>query len=54
MTCRTLLLSLPMIAAASRLRAQSVTPILRVRALNHMTLTMSDRKRSLEPSRSSA
>lgn len=48
MTRRTLLLSLPMFAAASRMRAQSARPTLTVRALNHMTLTVSDRKRSLE------
>jgi catechol 2,3-dioxygenase-like lactoylglutathione lyase family enzyme len=48
MTRRTMLLSIPMIATASRMLAQSAKPALTVRALNHMTLTVSDRQRSLE------
>ncbi|OFW21471.1 MAG: hypothetical protein A3H97_16045 [Acidobacteria bacterium RIFCSPLOWO2_02_FULL_65_29] len=48
MNRRTLLLSVPMLGAASRLLAQASRPMLAVRALNHMTLTVSDRKRSLE------
>ncbi len=45
---RQALLSLATLAAASRVLAQSGKPPLRVRALNHMTLTVSDRKRSME------
>lgn len=48
MTRRTLLLSLPMVASATRMLAQGRGSALTVRALSHMTLTVSDRKRSLE------
>jgi catechol 2,3-dioxygenase-like lactoylglutathione lyase family enzyme len=48
MTRRTFLLSLPAIGSTSRLLAQTGQAPLIVRALNHMTLTVSDRKRSLE------
>jgi catechol 2,3-dioxygenase-like lactoylglutathione lyase family enzyme len=48
MTRRTLLLSLPMVASVPRLLAQAGGSPLTVRALNHMTLTVTDRKRSLE------
>ena len=41
------ILALPALATISRVLAQSSMPI-RVRALNHMTLTVSDRKRSME------
>jgi catechol 2,3-dioxygenase-like lactoylglutathione lyase family enzyme len=42
------LLSLPALATVSTVLAQSGNPPVRVRALNHMTLTVSDWKRSLE------
>src|SRR5579863_2495178 len=42
------LLSLPPLATVTRVLAQSGKPSVRVRALNHMTLTVSDRKRSLD------
>jgi catechol 2,3-dioxygenase-like lactoylglutathione lyase family enzyme len=46
---RALLLSVPALAAARRLGAQGgAKPQLRVRALNHLTLAVSDPKRSLE------
>jgi catechol 2,3-dioxygenase-like lactoylglutathione lyase family enzyme len=45
---RTLLLSLPAIAAARGVFAQSSGPPIRVRALNHATLMVSDVKRSTE------
>jgi catechol 2,3-dioxygenase-like lactoylglutathione lyase family enzyme len=46
---RALLLTVPAIAAARSLRAQGgAKPQLRVRALNHFTLAVSDQKRSLE------
>src|SRR5437868_14571365 len=46
---RALLLSVPAIAAARQLGAQGgARPQLRVRALNHFTLAVSDPKRSLE------
>jgi catechol 2,3-dioxygenase-like lactoylglutathione lyase family enzyme len=48
LTRRTLLRSLPAMAAMSRLTAQPSTKSVRVRALNHMTLFVSDPKRSLE------
>src|SRR5260370_5756149 len=47
-TRRHLLRSLPALVAASRVMAQPNKPIIRVRALNHMTLFASDPKRSLE------
>jgi len=47
-TRRNVLLSLPALAAATRLKAQSAKPQIAVRSLSHMTLTVSDRKRSLE------
>jgi len=45
---RQLLLSLPALAAARRVIAQTANPPIRVRALNHMTLAVSDPKRSVE------
>src|SRR2546430_5747048 len=45
---RQLLLSLPALAAARRVIAQTAAPPIRVRALNHMTLSVSDPKRSVE------
>jgi catechol 2,3-dioxygenase-like lactoylglutathione lyase family enzyme len=48
MTRRTFLLTLPAVASTARLLAQTGQAPLIVRALNHMTLTVSDRKRSLE------
>ena len=45
---RNLLLSVPALAMASRAAAQSNKPPIPVRTLNHMTLTVSDQKRSLE------
>lgn len=48
MTRRTLLLSVPMLAAASRLLAQAGGPTLAVRALNHIGIAVSDKKRSME------
>jgi catechol 2,3-dioxygenase-like lactoylglutathione lyase family enzyme len=47
-TRRHVLRSLPAFAAASRVLAQPNKPVIRVRALNHMTLLVSDPKRSLE------
>lgn len=47
MTRRTALLSLPFIGRAAMLIAQTGEAALRVRALNHMTVTVSDRRRSL-------
>jgi len=47
-TRRELLLSLSAIVTASGVRAQSRKRTIAVRSLNHMTLTVSDRKRSLE------
>ena len=47
-TRRHVLRSLPALVAASGVMAQSNKPIIRVRALNHMTLYVSDPKRSLE------
>ena len=47
-TRRRVLRSLPAIAAASGVMAQPNKPMIRVRALNHMTLYVSDPKRSLE------
>jgi catechol 2,3-dioxygenase-like lactoylglutathione lyase family enzyme len=45
---RRALLSLPALATVSRVLAQSGRPPIRVRGFNHMTLTVSDRKRSVE------
>jgi len=47
-TRRQALLSLPALATAPKVFAQSSKPPIRVRSLNHMTLTVSDRKRSVE------
>src|SRR5712692_9952898 len=47
-TRRHILRSLPAIASASAAMAQTNKPIIRVRALNHMTLYVSDPKRSME------
>src|SRR6266567_3227275 len=47
-TRRHILRSLPAVVAASRVMAQRNKPSIRVRALNHMTLFVSDSKRSLE------
>src|SRR5579863_728030 len=47
-TRRQVLRSLPAMAAASRAMAQTSKPFIRVQALNHMTLYVSDPKRSLE------
>jgi catechol 2,3-dioxygenase-like lactoylglutathione lyase family enzyme len=47
-TRRQALLSLPALAAASRVVAQSGKAPIQVRSLSHMTLTVSDRKRSVE------
>jgi len=48
MTRRTLLLSLPAVALARRVIAQTSGAPVRVRALNHMTFSVSDVKRSLD------
>ncbi len=48
MTRRTLLLSLPAIALARRVIAQTPGAPMRVRALNHVTFSVSDIKRSLD------
>ena len=49
MTRRSLLLSLPAIAVARRvLAAQGSTATLRIRAFNHMTLSVADPKRSID------
>jgi catechol 2,3-dioxygenase-like lactoylglutathione lyase family enzyme len=45
---RRALLSLPALATLSRVLAQTSKPPIRVRAFSHMTLTVSDRKRSME------
>jgi len=45
---RNLLLGLPALGVASKLIAQSGKPSIPVRALNHMTLTVTDVKRSVE------
>jgi len=47
-TRRQALLSLPALATASTVLAQSSNSSIRVRSLNHMTLTVSDRKQSVE------
>ena len=46
-TRRNFLVSLPALAAAARCMAQSSKPTIPVRALNHVTMTVSDPKRSL-------
>jgi catechol 2,3-dioxygenase-like lactoylglutathione lyase family enzyme len=43
-----LLLSVPMLAAARRLLAQEGRPMLTLRALNHIAITVSDKVRSME------
>lgn len=48
MTRRSLLMSVPMLAAARRLLAQEVRPTLTLRALNHIAIAVSDKKRSME------
>ena len=48
MTRRSLLMSVPMLAAARRLLAQEIRPALTLRALNHIAITVSDKKRSME------
>lgn len=48
MTRRDLLLSLPALALAPRVFAQASDPPIRARALNHMTLAVSDPKRTVE------
>lgn len=47
-TRRDLLRWLPVLVLAPKVMAQASDPAIRVRALNHMTLTVSDPKRSLE------
>src|SRR5262249_8745740 len=47
-TRRRALLALPALATAPRVWAQSSRPPIRVRSLNHMMLTVSDRQRSVE------
>ena len=47
-TRRNLLFSLPAIAAAPRAMAQPANPIIRLRSINHVTIRVSDFKRSLE------
>ncbi len=47
-TRRHALLSLPALATASKVLAQSSKPPIRARGLNHMTLRVSDRKQSVE------
>ncbi|SVE55471.1 uncharacterized protein METZ01_LOCUS508325, partial [marine metagenome] len=41
-------MSVPMLAAARRLLAQEIRPALTLRALNHIAITVSDKKRSME------
>jgi catechol 2,3-dioxygenase-like lactoylglutathione lyase family enzyme len=48
MTRRTLLLSVPTLAAATRLLAQAGGATLTARALNHIAIAVSDKKRSME------
>ena len=49
MTRRSLLLSLPAMAAArTMLKAQGAAPTLKIRAFNHMTLSVADQKRSID------
>src|SRR5919198_810031 len=45
---RNLLLSLPALTIAPRLFAQASTPPIRVRGINHVTLYVSDLKRSVD------
>jgi catechol 2,3-dioxygenase-like lactoylglutathione lyase family enzyme len=47
-TRRSLFTSLAALGGAARLRAQANKPVIPVRALNHMTLYVSDRQRSIE------
>src|ERR1700731_3544685 len=47
-TRRQVLAAIPTLALQTRLAAQSDKPPIRVRSLSHMTLTVSDRKRSVE------
>ena len=47
-TRRQALFSLPALAVASRALAQGRTQFIRVRSMSHLTLTVSDRKRSVE------
>lgn len=47
-TRRSLLLSVPMLAAVRRLLAQERRPTLTLRALNHIAITVSDKIRSME------
>ena len=46
-TRRNFLVSIPALAAAARGMAQTSKPTIPVRALNHVTMTVSDPKRSL-------
>ena len=48
MTRRSLLVSVPMLAAVRRLLAQEARPTLTLRTLNHIAITVSDKKRSME------
>ena len=48
MTRRSLLLSVPLLAAARRLLAQEGRPALALRALNHISIAVSDKVRSME------
>jgi len=48
LTRRQALLSVPVLTAASKALAQSIKPPILVRSLSHMTLTVSDRNRSVE------
>ena len=47
-TRRNLLLSLPAMAATSKALAQATNPAIRLRSINHVTIRVSDFKRSLE------
>jgi catechol 2,3-dioxygenase-like lactoylglutathione lyase family enzyme len=48
MNRRSLLLAVPAVLAAARIRAQGPKPMLQAREMNHLTLSVSDPKRSLE------
>ena len=48
MTRRSLLMSVPMLAAARRLLAQEARPTLTLRTLNHIAIAVSDKRRSME------
>lgn len=48
MTRRSLLMSVPVLAAARRLLAQEIRPALTLRTLNHIAITVSDKRRSME------